>query len=323
MKKQTGFEIAYDSLLKMESRPKTEESISNLRLFLNGRVSLLASKSADIAAEWGCSELIPDMIAAFDYYIVDGAKVDKLCNAKISIVNALNKLEYLGDEVFLRGAYYTQIEPAFGKPIDTAILLRCSCAFGLARTDHSDISIVLTDLLLDKESEVRVAAVKALTYVAHPESEYLLRLKILAGDNDPDVIGECFNGLMAMSPERSLDFVVRYLQSDDPSVLQYAALALGGSRLSKAYDKLREYWDDFPSPVTRRMLLLPIALTRNTEAFEFILEILKNADVKTAIESIYALRLYQSDDNTKRIGKIVHQKNDAQLTKIFNSEFGY
>lgn len=313
--------VSYNSLTCIESGPITDESLAQLKSAINGNTSLLAAKAVEVAANLNLYDLIPDMITAFERFMIDGVRNDKLCNAKTTIVDALNKLEYMGDEVFLKGAYYIQMEPAFGKPIDAAVKVRIGCAFGLARIIHPDASYILTDLLIDTQSEVRTAAVKALSYLARTESELLLRLKIHVGDEDPEVMQECFNGLAEMAPERSLDFIAQFLRSSDPALAQYAALAIGNSRLSRAYDMLREYWDDFPSSATRRMLLLPIALIRSIEAFNFLLDVVRNAEKKTAAEALYALRIYPSADSIEQIGKAAKSRKDAELMRIFESEF--
>ncbi|MEN6370527.1 MAG: HEAT repeat domain-containing protein [Armatimonadota bacterium] len=308
--------VSYKSLVRIESGPMTDESLAVLKSAINGNTSLLASKATDIAADFGLHELIPDMLSAFGRFMIDGVHNDKLCNAKISIVNALNKLEYMGDEVFRKGAYYIQMEPAYGKPIDAAVKVRIGCAYGLARIIHSDTPYILTDLLVDTDPKVRAAAAKSLSYLGNPESELLLRFKVLTGDEEPDVVHECFEGLISMAPERSLDFVSRYLRADDAAITQSAAIAIGNSRLSRAYDMLREYWDDFPSSSTRRMLILPIALVRSTESFNFLLEVVRNADKKTAAEAIDALRIYPSEDNVAQIREAVESRNDSELLKL-------
>lgn len=321
MRKRTSFDIAYDALAHIDCGPINEVAISELKHALNGHNSLLASMAADIAAKNDLNELIPDMIAAFERFMIDGARTDKQCSAKTSIINALNKLEFTGDKVFLTGASCVQMEPVYGGRVDTAVHVRSGCAFALARIEHPDAHYILTELLVDPEHVVRASAAKALGYLAHPESELLLRFKALTGDSEPEVMRECFEGLMAMAPERSLSFVARYARAGDV-VSQYAALAISNSRLPQAYDILRECWDDFPSPTARRMLILPIALVRSNESFNFLLDIVRTADVNTAAEAISALNIYTSEESTAQLSKVVISRKIPELIKIFNSEFG-
>lgn len=302
--------MAYESLGRLRDL-QSPESIAELRAALGG-VSLLAARAAEIAADNGLRELIPDMIAAFERFMVDGEKVDKQCNAKSAIATALNGLEYMGGEVFLAGARHIQMEPVLGGRVDTAINLRCTCASGLARIEHPDTYYVLTELLADAERAVRIAAVKALTYLGSPESELLIRLRVLTGDKEFEVIEECFAGLMTMAPDRSLGFISRFLMSGDPAIVESAALAIGNSRITSAYDVLRQSWEDDPSPSVRRMLLLPIALVRSREAFDFLLQVLRAADPKTAQTALSALSLYVDDESVRAIEEVIAARGDLR-----------
>lgn len=322
MKKRTSFEAAYDTLSRIGRGPMSDDAMSALRGALSGRTSLLASLAADIVAHRNIHDLIPDMISAFDYYLAGGAKVDKQCSAKISIINALNKLDYLGNEVFRKGARHIQMEPVFGGHVDTAVQLRSGCAYGLARTSDPEAVYILTELLVDADPGVRSAAAKALTYLGLPESEVLLRLKVLTGDKEPGVTRDCFDGLMAMAPDRSLDFVARYLQSEDPAISQYAALAVAGSRLPRAFEVLRECWDTLVLPAAKTVLLVPIALIRRDEAFEFLVDVVRTSDKRVAAEAISALCMYTDSDSVRQIREAVESRRDAGLQRVFDSEFG-
>ncbi len=43
------------------------------------------------------------------------------------------------------------------------------------------------------------------------EAEALLRFKVLVGDENPEVLGECFTGLLAIAPEECLALVASNL----------------------------------------------------------------------------------------------------------------
>jgi hypothetical protein len=332
MRQPSKTEDALRQLEQMASGPMTDEAIVEIRRALNGSIGLLAARAAEIVGQRRLEDLIPDMIAAFRRLMVDGAKNDKVCIAKIAIADALNAMEYMGEEVFLAGAYYTQREPSFGFPIDAAVKLRCACAFGLARIGHPSAHYALADLLrdpdygvyirftdplLDPEYEVRAAAAKALAYMGTPEAELLLRLKVLSGDQNLEVIGECFSGLMTMSPSRSLDFAARFLKSENLQMVGCAALAIGQSHLPGAFEALKRTWEANPSPASRGALLLPIALVRRDEAFDFLLEVVSRSNVKLAAEAVNVLSLYADDISVGRVREAVEARGDAEITRAF------
>ena len=321
MRKSSKFEEAYDALTRLESRPIDLDAAVEIKRAINDKASLLVAKAASIVGRRGMQELIPDLIEAFDRFMAGGASSDKQCNAKAAIANALEKLEFMGDSVFLKGAKYVQMEPVFGGHADTAVDLRCSCAYGLMRIGHPDTFYILTDLLVDPERPVRIAAVKAMGCLGTTESELLLRLKVLTGDTEPDVISECFMTLMTMAPNRSLDFVARYLRSDDANLMECAALAIGGSHIPQAFDTLKECWEDDLSPAMHRMLLLPIALIRSDDAFEFLLDIVGSADIRTATQAVSTLNLYADNESVRKIREAVIARGNPDITERFDQEF--
>lgn len=290
----------------------TDEAVAEIRRAIGGSKSLLVARAADIAGGRGLQELIPDMSAAFGRFTVNGAQTDKQCNAKIAITAALNRLESIDDSIFLVGSRYVQLEPVYGEDpkdrhIDTAAEVRRNCASGIARIGRPDAHYVLTDMLVDNECTVRVATVRALSYLATPASELLLRLKVLTGDNI-EVISECFTSLLVMCPDRSLDFVSRYLKSDDAPIAESAALSIGESRVPGAFEALRKCWDENPSPSSRRALLLPIALVRSDEAFDFLLNVVQTADDTTSAQAVTALDLYADSGSVRKVQEALSRR---------------
>ena len=71
------------------------------------------------------------MEVAFDRFLVEPLKNDKLCRAKIAIVQALDKIEHGRQKVFERAAGHVQLEPVFGGREDTAAALRGAALFAL------------------------------------------------------------------------------------------------------------------------------------------------------------------------------------------------
>jgi hypothetical protein len=175
---------------------------------------------------------------------------------------------------------------------------------------------------MDKEQQPRQMAVRAVVYAGFEEGAPLLRMKVLAGDRDGDVTAECFNGLMKLTPVKSLEFVARFLDADDPSTAESAALALGASRLAAALEVLRQQWTKEVRPEPRRPLLLAIAMTRHPGAIDFLMERVLDDSASAAADAIAAMGMYRHDDAIRaRLTSIVQERNSAAIIAAFEKAF--
>jgi len=313
--------IARLEALKLE--PTTPETIKELRKALKGANSILASAAASAAEAIGATELADDLTGAFERHMVNGDKTDKSCLAKIAIVEALTELGYSETEIFIAGLHHIQMEPVWGGQADTADELRSKCAYALAKTGCRELFIELTRLLFDPMLQPRRAAIQVLSSLDRDESELLLRAKIAAGDQDPNVICDCLSGLMRVAPERSLELVAGYLHSPKEGLAEGAAAALGQSRLPEAFAELKSAWDESVDSEFKKMLLLPLALLRSDESFEFLLRAVEQEHRALAAEALAALRLYRND--TARRGAIqraVESRDESEISEMFGEEFG-
>jgi HEAT repeat protein len=308
---------AIAELKRVGRGPMDKDALARIKRALSNSTSLVVEAAAGIVAEQGLREFVPEMIAAFSRFMQNGDKTDKGCAAKTAILKALAEFEYMGGEIYQAAAYYIQMEPVFGGYEDTAAELRSLCALSLARIIHVDAHYILADMLVDGERNVRVAAVKAITYLGAPEGELMLRLKALEGDVE-EVNAECFLGLMTMAPQRSLEFVKRYLTGP---TLEGAAIAIGSSHLPEGLETLRAVWDD-GTVATRRALLLPIALIRSDEAFAHLIAALRTEDRRTALEALPVLRLFPAEPYVAQVREAVAARKDPQIAAKFAEIFG-
>jgi HEAT repeat protein len=224
--------------------------------------------------------------------------------------------------VFLAGIRHVQMEGSFGPPIDTAAGLRAASAVGLVHMNHPDAMLEIVNLLVDREADARVGAVRALAWSGRPESVPLLRLKALQVDPSVDVMGECFTALLAIAPGSSVDFVARYLDSSDAAIAEAAALALGESHLAAAVEALISKWGVHPADVLRSALVAALALVRSDTAFDFLFSRIETANEKIAVEIISALALYRHDDRIRnRVDALVESRQSDALREAFTTSF--
>lgn len=258
----------------------------------------VVARAATLAEERALHERVPDLLKAYPRFTADPVKRDPKCIAKQAIARALVALDCQDVDFFLQGIRYRQPEPVWGGSADTAIDIRCSCAMGLVATGYPRAIQDLTELLDDPEWRARAGAARAIS-CGHPgEAEALLRFKIRVGDREPEVLGECFGGLLAIAPAACLPVVAAHLTHTHDGVRDYAALALGESRQPRALDELQSAWEaDLLNSEFRVVLIRAAALHRSEGAFDWLIDIIEHGSRKHADAAVEALAVYER--NTK------------------------
>ncbi len=211
----------------------TPEHKAELRKRLGDRSNLIVAAAAAIVGENTLIEMAPELEAAFDRFLVNPLKDDKLCRAKIAVIQALDRMEYSRPDVFLKAARHEQFEPVWGGSEDTAPPLRAAALIALARVEGPSSLPLLVDALNDPAKDVRIAAAVALGAVGTEGAGLVLRLKARFGDKDADVLSECLGGLLAVDPKENLPIVIEFLEPANAATCEAAALALGKSRLPR------------------------------------------------------------------------------------------
>jgi proline dehydrogenase len=92
--------------------------------------------------------------------------------------------------------------------------------------------------------------------------------------------------------------VERFLSADAPEVAEEAALALGNSRLLQAFALLQHCRERSAISAFKRMLLLPIDLTRCEEAFRLLHAVVRDEHPDSAAAAVKALSI--CGDNPER-----------------------
>ena len=319
-RKKPSLEDRLEDLSRLADEADPEVRLDGLRRALMSH-SLLAGKAARLARERGLSELADDMAAAFERFLADPASDDKGCIAKTEIARTLLELEEPRRELFLAGSRHVQPEPSFGKPVDAAAELRGICAHGLFASGHRLAVLEAVRLLADPEWRVRAEAARSLTGSSRLEAEPVLRLKALLGDEEPEVVSECFAALLHLAREEALDFVAGFLDGP-PLVAQAAALALGESRLEGAVGALTAVYGTCADPELRRTLLLAVAMTRREPAFDYLFQLVANARPGRAAEALAALAIHRHDEGlVERVEGVVRERGEPELRAVFRREF--
>lgn len=322
MGKRLSLDDKLAAIRAIREQPASEEHTAELRRLIGDRSNLVVATAAAIVGERTLVELAADMETAFDRFLVDPLKDDKLCRAKIAIVQALGKLEHLKREVFEKAASHVQLEPVFGGKEDTAAPLRGTAIFALARIGGSDYHSLLVDSLTDSEKEVRIATAQAMAYVGTEAAGLLLRLKARMGDKEPEVLSECLSGLLTIDPGENLAFVCQFLDTLDPARCEAAALALGKSRLPGAVEALKSCWQRSYLPALREQILLAITLMRLPAAIDFLMELVASDSEAAALAAMSALKIHSYDPKLRqRLALLVKKTGSRTLESRFDRDF--
>lgn len=304
----------------------TDEAVAAVTEALHDSSHLVVARAARGARELAATELIAPLIEAYDRLVTAGPEKDKTCAGKTEVVRALVTLEANATELFLDASRCVQLEGSYGPPVDAAAELRSHAAYGIALTRPNTATLELVRLLADPEVVVRRSAAEALGAFSSLEAEPILRLKVVLGREEPEVLSACFSTLLRLEPSRSLRFVAGYLTDADLAVAETAALALGESRRDEALRWLLEpLAEGEPSSFDadrRRFLLMAISLLRKQPAFDHLLDVVENGPEERALEALEALSIHRHDRSVvDPIEQVVERRSSPSLAREFQRRF--
>src|SRR5439155_169473 len=141
--------------------------------------------------------------------------------------------------------------------------LRGTCALALVGCrdlSENELLAYLIDLLTDKDKSVRVEAVRAVEQVGSRSAALLLRLRAILADDEPEVLGACYSGILGIEGTPAIPWISRFLATANEPAAE-AALAIAGDRSPQAFDALHKRFLEEGDPWFRSVLLSAIALT--------------------------------------------------------------
>ncbi|MDP9053104.1 MAG: hypothetical protein M3N93_02185 [Acidobacteriota bacterium] len=284
----------------------TPEGRGQMAKALASRSNLIAAKAARIIvasheAESHWADLKDDLVRHFERFLARGAELDKGCSATTAIARALFHLDYDAPDLFLKGMRHVQLEPVWGKPIDTAAELRGVCAMGLIGTRLPNKLRLLVDLLADTEWQARAGAVRAIAAEGSDAAALLLRLKTLTGDEAPEVLSDCFTGLLALEGPEAMPIVTRFVTHGDAEICETALLALGTSRRADAVEFLRNCFFTMSDPRRQSCILLALSTSRTDAAIEFVLKVIGDENPALSALAISAMEIHRDDGLRARV----------------------
>ncbi|TMQ34239.1 MAG: HEAT repeat domain-containing protein, partial [Planctomycetota bacterium] len=299
MAKPRSTQAKLDRLKQLRDASASPDLLRELRALLADRSNFVVAEAAALVGKSHLAELAKDVVAAFERFLIEPEETDKLCAAKMALVEALEQIDHEEAGVFLAGVRHVQLEPAWGGSQDTAAPLRAACAAALVRIDYPEVLTLLVDLLADPEKIARAGAVRALVGKAR------------AGDAEPEVTGECLTGLLRLEPAASVPVVAEFLEAHDEAIQEVAVMALAESRRPEAFAVLKAFWEGYVPEDLREIVLMALAMMRLPAATDYLLSLVADAPPKTAAMAVSALAIHRYDERLReRIAAIVTRRSD-------------
>lgn len=320
--KDDRFKAKLDAIgaLANDFDPKT--GLPTLRKALGDKSNFVVAKAAHVVAQLGLDELSADMIAAFERLWVDdddrdrdGTDIDAGSRGKAALVQALKDLEHRNAAIFLRGMQCVQSEKAWNGAIDTAGTVRSTCAQALVACDLAPTQILeaLVDRFVDADKVVRSEVALAIANVGLPECVLLLRLKVLSGDPEAEVVGQCFLSLIDLAPEKSVAFVARFLESKSADVRFEAVSALAQARPREALAQIERFWSGDVPHELRLSTLASLVASPHREAGEFLLHVAENDRETLGTAALSALASSRFRNDLRDRAASIAQKSRSDL----------
>jgi len=312
-----SFDAQLAALEELREQP-VEDCISPLRTALKQQNNYIVAKAAALVEQHQIADLLPDLLVAFDRFFEDAEKRDPQCWAKNSLSRALAALELQDPAPFLRGIKHVQLEAVWGGRTDTAGTLRGTCALALVQcraVPEADLLRHLLDVLVDKDKSARGDAVRAVEQVGSLTASLLLRLRAqIGGEEEPEILGACYAGVLRIEGASALPWVSRFLAEEDDAAVE-AALAMAATHSVGAFEMLKARWETARDPWFRSVLLSAMALTRQAAGTEFLLGLVKSEAIGADLVVEALLRSLPSEEVLLCLKALI--AGNARLERVF------
>lgn len=314
-----------EALEELRGSLPDDATLATLAKALDDSSNHVVAKAAKLITAMQSRSLIPALLRAYERFFENPTVTDRQCAAKIAIARALDELGYAEPEPFLRGLDHVQMEASYGPPVDTGEGLRRVCALALPRTSISDIDLLrrLVARIADKETAVRIDALRATGLLQCDAAELLLRLKASLGDSDPRVTGQALASLLAVTGGRALGFVANFLYDGDADVAMEAAAALSEAKDGAAVDALTGFYRGQFEPAAKQAVIRLIGASPLESAARFLVELVKDGSPTTT--SLWALDALASSRFRSRLREqveaAVRETGSSRLLDVFRREF--
>jgi HEAT repeat protein len=316
-KKKLNVDAMIEAVAGATEDPMSAHSDRILREALGHKNWYVVSEAAGAIGKHGLAGFEKELSTVWNRFVNNPAKIDPGCRAKCAALTALDQLESFDPDPFLVAVGYVQMEPVLGGRADTAGNVRQRALYALLRMCHSDALLYAGKLLADTDPHVRMGAAAGLGHYGGPPCAGMLVLKAELGDDDPTVVLEVAQALLAVAPDFGLRLCERWLHDDEPERREAASLAIGQSEqprgIALLVGMLEDGLDDHDFSIVTRGL----GLTRNDDARAALIHVVQHGARSRAETALHALSVHSYDPKlAERVRAAVAKNSHAKLKRL-------
>ncbi len=319
-KRSSAFDDKLERLRAIRSSGGAAAS-TELERLLGDESPFVASLAAEIVTEQE-RKLLASAIGRTFRRVFGNEQPDRGCTVALACLKALEVFEVRDADLYTGALGMVRREPVGMDVVDVAMGVRIQAAYALARTEGIAATLTIMKLLGDPEPDVRAGVAEALGAIGSEAATAALYAKLLARDEDPNVMGALMRVLLRNNPAFFFPVVVSHLDDANETVAELAAVALGESRMPGALAPLSSRAAAI-SPRRLPSLLIAIALLRSDEAADYLAGLLASAKPAVALQAVGALKLFRDSPSLeKRVRQIGADRRNRDISAAIAAAFG-
>ena len=283
----------------------------------------VVARAAEVAADLAAEDVADDARAAAERWLDEGEAA-----LLVALLRASRRCGAIDRDLYRRALRVerTEFDPVARRAFDVGATVRAEACRAVVETGDPGAAVLLAGLLFEASDHpaARAAAAQGLGVAGDDAAAEVLRLKLTrAGEDDPDVLGECVGSLCRLDPPGTADFLTGYLRGR-PDVAEAAAVPLGEVRAARAVGPLLACHDVLRQADREELAFTALALVRQPAATARLLGRLRDARPPVAHEAATALHLLRHDpDIAAAVERVAKARPDgAALRRAFERGAG-
>lgn len=118
---------------------------------------------------------------------------------------------------------------------------------------------------------------RAIEQVGTDSAALLLRLRAELASDEPELLGACYSGVLAIEGRNAIPWTAQFLLPEDDAAAE-AAMSIAETHTPEAFQLLHSTFAKARDPWFRTTIFSAVAFTRQQEATEWLLTLVKNEE---------------------------------------------